>query len=1501
MTTRFGNRLWGSRALAATAALCLSAGTALALDLPLDTLAGGGSQIPDGPIELGVSPPPVVMLLIDDSLSMSSNFLVDDEDAQREFGVEALTYRWIYPLPVDAPSSNSAYSNAYLHRLAVPTEAFVNAWNDEDNDFLRGSEAMLGPEYAGVWRARNAQYNSLYYDPAETYEPWPYGVDAAGAPFVDASASAARLDPYNPSQTLDLRAAQTFTTSVVTEDGDIVSATHEIRCTTSGLGCLNPANYVDLRETTAHYYTWTDTDGDGVVDADDAHTRVNITDAAELQNFANWFQYHRSRELRFKGRLSEFMAGVGEAYMGVATVNNNSTARTEVLALNEDPSIGNRRQVMDAIFSARGNAAGTPLQSALYDVGEYLECTGGTNLFGNTNCPRLAEEDDGQCQQGAIMLITDGYASADGAAVTSTGTPGSHGSAGSAHSVDNAPFGGVATNADGDDSSEFDGGAYGDSFSDTLADVAMHFYERDLDAALDSRQFVETYVLDLGLSGSLSRPTSTSELVAWGNPDPGDASFVPANRFDDLLHAAYNGRGQQCGVDDPALAEKFAEALRVRVGEAQGTTSVGLSSGSILSDQRVFLATYDAESLTGDLLAYDLNLDGTLGDPVWSAAQELDDKLDSQGADERLVLTYDPTLRRGIPFTWGQFSDPAYRLETVQSLQLPPELLLTLEALVDLANPILDVVLAAEGTILESVVEPVQQQLLDPILEQTALNGLGVSELVDTAVSPLYLNEIDVYSLLGLSRQLSEGRVDYLRGDQSLEEQNGGGFRDRTTRMGPIYHSRPVVVGPPDTDYSDQFLDDLFGDVTPVEDRYSTFRAAYADRRSMVYVGANDGMLHGFDATTGEELFAYVPGRLLGKVSELTEPDYEAGTFVDGRMSVVDAYDAFPACGGNGAECWRTILVGSLRGGGQGIYALDITDPEAFIAADTPSEQQALAESIVLWEFTDSPGAGLLGVVSGAKFLLQGILTDGLYDVLGEVLDPAFVESVIESTVEPACEAILGPLSVTCSLVSDLSDLLITIASPVLALLSDLLGLSAVVTDLPLLPTVTDLVDDLLEVLLGMDEYPGSPELGYTFAQPNIVRLADGRWAMVTGNGYHSTDIDLRVSDQSSPALANLGFSATGNAVVFVVDLATWLFDPDDQGGQFDTGSGSWISPSELTNPGDTPVSASVPLLEDVSALSELGVPAARPNGMADVAPVDLDGDGIIDRLYAGDERGALWRIDVDDADPDNWRFAFADGTTPEPLFDASVASSRLQPITTRPEVTFHPTLPGYMVLFGTGKFHEVEDLSATGLDTQSFYGIWDQYAGGTTAPDIDDADLLEQTIDDESTIEADVDGDGVTEPTRFRVTSNNLPSWRTGTNTGADTHLGWKLDMLVDGETDNQGERILGDPRLRNGQISFATVIPGESQCLFEGKSWFFRLDAGSGGRTLIAPYNNYIDDLPPSAIQNDAISELPQVLLTPTGQEVNLARDEGGEINAVLTEPGGFERQRATWRELR
>ncbi|MBB88581.1 MAG: hypothetical protein CMP06_14995 [Xanthomonadales bacterium] len=1485
---------------AALIALALSAGTASAVDLPLDSLSGGGSQIPAAPIELGVSPPPMIMLMLDDSLSMSSNFLTGDEDAQRELGVESLTYRWIYPLPVDAPSSASSYTNAYLHRLAVPSQAVVDAWNDEDNDFLRGSEAMLGDEYDGVWRARNHRFNELYYDPNTVYEPWPYGVDSAGSAFAPASATAARLDPYDPATTVNLTTSKTFTTYVVTEDGDIASVEHDVHCTSAGPGCLNPTNDVDLRERVAHYYSWADTNSNGVVDADDAHARVDISDPAELQNFANWFQYHRSRELLTKGRLSEFMAGVGDAYMGVATVNNNST-RLEVVELNDDPALGNRRQVMNTIFSVRGNAAGTPLQKALDNAGEYMECNGSvTTLFGNTNCPRLSAADDGQCQRGAVILVTDGYASDHGTAVTSTGKPSTHGSAGSSYAVQNLPFGGVATNADGDESSDYDGGAYADAFSNTLGDVAMHYYERDLDPGLSSRQFVETYVLDLGLSGLLSQPINTVDPVAWGDPDPGSAGFLPEHRFDDLLHATYNGRGQQCGVGDPNLVEKFAEALRISPGNSQGTTSVGITSGSILNNQRVFLATYDAQELTGDLIAYDLNLDGTLGEPAWSAAELLDQKIDSEGHADRLVLTYDPTLREGMPFSWQQFSDPNYRLSAVAALQLPPELYLTLEILVELANPIIDVVLAVEGTVLESVIEPIQEQILDPILSVSALSELGLDDLVDTAVSPLYLNELDLYSLLGLSRQLSQGRVDYLRGDQSNEERNGGRFRNRDLRMGPIYHSRPVVVGPPDTDYSDQFLDDLFGGDTPDTELYSTFRANNANRRSMVYVGANDGMLHGFDATTGEELFAYVPGRLLGKVSELTNPDYEAETYVDGRMSVVDAYDEFPACG-VGQSCWRTILVGSLRGGGQGIYALDITDPEAFVAADTFSKQQTLAEQVVLWEFTDSPGGGLLGVVSGAKFLLQGLLTDGLYDILGEVLDPALIQGVIDSTVEPLCQAILGPLDVVCSLVTDLTDLLLTVASPVLALVSDLLGVTDILFDLPLLPTVTDLVDTLLEALLGVDEYPGSPELGYTFGQPNIVRLADGRWATVIGNGYHNTDLDLQLSDQSNPALLNLGVSATGNAVVFIIDLATGMYRPDDAGYVFDTGSGSFLSPSVLTNPTDKPISASVPDLGDVSAVSELSIPLARPNGMADVAPVDLDGDGIIDRLYAGDSIGALWRIDVDDPDPSNWGFAFRDGNEPQPLFDASVASSSMQPIATRPEVTFHPSGQGYMLLFGTGKFHELEDLTAEGLPTQTFYGIWDKYDGGTTAPTIEDADLLAQSIVAEETQEADIDGDGETEPATFRVTSDNLANWRSDTNTGADTHLGWKLDMLVDGQADNNGERILGDPRLRNGQIAFASVVPGESLCQFEGKSWFYRLDAGTGGRTLIAPYSNYVDDLPPSAVQNDSISELPQVLLTPTGQEVNLARDGEGQINSVLTEPGGFERQRATWRELR
>ncbi|MGB2271479.1 MAG: pilus assembly protein, partial [Pseudomonadales bacterium] len=145
--------------------------------------------------------------------------------------------------------------------------------------------------------------------------------------------------------------------------------------------------------------------------------------------------------------------------------------------------------------------------------------------------------------------------------------------------------------------------------------------------------------------------------------------------------------------------------------------------------------------------------------------------------------------------------------------------------------------------------------------------------------------------------------------------------------VGPIVHSSPVYVG--------NGVDaNGFREYAFTEESYSTFLTAIAGRKPMIYAGGNDGMLHAFNAERngGEEVFAYVPNAILNDVHELTESTFTAGAYVDGPISTLDVFYSGD---------WHSVLVGGLRTGGKGYYALDITDP-----TDT-------ADKIALWEFTD--------------------------------------------------------------------------------------------------------------------------------------------------------------------------------------------------------------------------------------------------------------------------------------------------------------------------------------------------------------------------------------------------------------------------------------------------------------------------------------------------------------------------------------------------------------------
>ena len=158
--------------------------------------------------------------------------------------------------------------------------------------------------------------------------------------------------------------------------------------------------------------------------------------------------------------------------------------------------------------------------------------------------------------------------------------------------------------------------------------------------------------------------------------------------------------------------------------------------------------------------------------------------------------------------------------------------------------------------------------------------------------------------------------INYLRGDQSNEEQNTGTLRDREGVIGDIANSRPTFVGPVnegwgrlDADYLD-YIKPGSGDKQDLD---------------LVLVGANAGMLHAFDSDSGEEQFAYVPSMVHENLEQLSDPDYVHQFYVDGQIGLGDIK--------RGTD-WTTVAVAGLGAGGKGVFALDLQSEEVLWEID---------------------------------------------------------------------------------------------------------------------------------------------------------------------------------------------------------------------------------------------------------------------------------------------------------------------------------------------------------------------------------------------------------------------------------------------------------------------------------------------------------------------------------------------------------------------------------------
>ena len=630
------------------------------------------------------------------------------------------------------------------------------------------------------------------------------------------------------------------------------------------------------------------------------------------ENYANWYTYYRKRDYVVKRALSEIISG-NTSRVGLATINNNGGVGTLIADINDttrpvnEDAKANKAELMANLFAITP-ALSTPLRRALHRAGRYFEqgvAEGAKPLYNDADCrdcgevktglfgfkaehtdgatvdrttPILAEANGGACQQNFTILFSDGSWNGEDPDVGDT---------------------------DSDGPGQWDGGTFADGIPDTLADVAMHHYERDLtdlDNEVDApdihnpnadgterirdEQHMSTYTIAFGVNGELKdNPDPEASSFSW--PSAQQAGDDP-RKIDDMRHAAWNGRGEFLNAIRPQeLIESLKEVISDIDSRTANSSSASFNSGTLSTDTLVFQSLFNSNGWWGDLLAYkltDSNGDGELdaidGASIWSADEQMSALLTRSDTayQDRNIITYNG--EQGIPFTTFPKN---YNELLTDDRDTGPETLS-------------------------------DQQIKDLLTD--------ADFPFDTADS----------SEIGANATFGQQVVDYLRGDQS-----NSAFRERDDNfLGAFVHSSPEFVGSPSERYPNQI------ETTP----YNSFANAYSKRRPLVYIGGNGGMLHAFDASAGanggEEVFAYIPSAQLlhNGLHLLARRNYSHHAYVDGSPSIRDIFVE---------SRWQTFLVGSLRTGGKGVFVLNITDPSALGAAsDSPDK----AAAITVGEFT---------------------------------------------------------------------------------------------------------------------------------------------------------------------------------------------------------------------------------------------------------------------------------------------------------------------------------------------------------------------------------------------------------------------------------------------------------------------------------------------------------------------------------------------------------------------
>ncbi|NJR71386.1 MAG: hypothetical protein HC771_24275, partial [Synechococcales cyanobacterium CRU_2_2] len=211
-----------------------------------------------------------------------------------------------------------------------------------------------------------------------------------------------------------------------------------------------------------------------------------------------------------------------------------------------------------------------------------------------------------------------------------------------------------------------------------------------------------------------------------------------------------------------------------------------------------------------------------------------------------------------------------------------------------------------------------------------------------------YRNLLKSGSSPAMSNAKAEGIVNYLRGDTDNEEPNGQRFQPRSISnlLGTVVNSTPWIQLPSNAYYFDAYFP-----ATGVQS-YLNYATSTYSRPKTLWVGANDGMLHGFNAGTGAPIISYVPGLLANRLNALTERNASIVAGVDGSPFTADVLRSAPA---GQTATWATYLFSSLGRGGKGVFALDVSKVGDLTEAN--------AANIFKWQFSDANDSDIGNIV----------------------------------------------------------------------------------------------------------------------------------------------------------------------------------------------------------------------------------------------------------------------------------------------------------------------------------------------------------------------------------------------------------------------------------------------------------------------------------------------------------------------------------------------------------